>query len=84
MVKKILFNESKQATGVLLDKGTTLFARNEVILSAGAFQSPQILMVSGIGPAEIRTSNFHTLKPFFIWELSESGASKKPRHLGMS
>lgn len=51
--KHILFDSDKTATGVEVDFGglpLTLFARNEVIVSGGAFQSPQILMVSGIGP----------------------------------
>lgn len=54
MAKKILFDNNKKATGVLLDtEGTkyTLTARKEVILSAGVFGSPQLLLVSGIGPA---------------------------------
>lgn len=44
-----------RATGVEVAQGRTrrsLQARHEVILSAGAFQSPQLLMLSGIGPAD--------------------------------
>jgi choline dehydrogenase len=54
MAKKILFDANKKATGVLVDTeglGYTLSARKEVILSAGVMNSPQLLMVSGVGPA---------------------------------
>ncbi|MFP5307587.1 MAG: GMC family oxidoreductase, partial [Gammaproteobacteria bacterium] len=52
-VTKVLL-EGRRAVGVQLHrKGRwqTALARREVILSAGAFQSPQLLMLSGIGPA---------------------------------
>lgn len=53
--KKIIFDADKRATGVQVDtegKVYTLSANKEVVLSAGAFQSPQLLMVSGVGPKE--------------------------------
>ncbi|KIK67014.1 hypothetical protein GYMLUDRAFT_37045 [Collybiopsis luxurians FD-317 M1] len=54
MAKKILFDDQKKAVGVEVNvNGSspfTLKANKEVIVSAGVFQSPQMLMVSGIGP----------------------------------
>ncbi|HZV17251.1 MAG TPA: GMC family oxidoreductase N-terminal domain-containing protein [Sphingobium sp.] len=43
--------EGKRATGVTLTDGRVITARAEVVLCAGAVQSPQVLMASGIGPA---------------------------------
>ncbi len=52
--KQVLL-QNDRATGVEFLTGKnqlqTATARREVILSAGAFQSPQLLMLSGIGPA---------------------------------
>ena len=53
LVDKIIL-EGKKAVGVQYTKGlntTQVFAKKEVILSAGTFQSPQLLMLSGIGEA---------------------------------
>lgn len=59
-VTKVIFDQvtSKRATGVefIIENGTkkklTAKARKEVILSAGAINSPQLLLLSGIGRAE--------------------------------
>ncbi|KAG8283993.1 hypothetical protein J6590_003686 [Homalodisca vitripennis] len=56
MVTKVLIDEkTKTATGVeilLRGKKYRVTARKEVILSAGAVNSPQLLMLSGIGPKD--------------------------------
>lgn len=54
MVTRILF-EGKRAVGVeFIQHGQkkTLHARCEVLLAAGALQSPQLLMLSGVGDAQ--------------------------------
>ncbi|KAK4246248.1 GMC oxidoreductase [Corynascus novoguineensis] len=56
LVTRILFDASKTASGVEFDYGGLLLkmaCRKEVIVSAGAFRSPQLLMLSGIGPRAI-------------------------------
>ncbi|RDH28695.1 aryl-alcohol dehydrogenase [Aspergillus welwitschiae] len=58
LVEKILFDESKppRAIGVQYSHdgvSKTFQARKEVILAAGAFQSPKILQLSGVGGAEL-------------------------------
>lgn len=60
-VEKVLFDGSKptKATGVQYSQGGLIkiaTARKEVVLSAGAINSPQILELSGIGDAELLKS----------------------------
>lgn len=56
LVTKIIFNNDKTATGVMLtdkNKNTlTINSNKEVIVSAGGINSPQLLLLSGVGPKE--------------------------------
>jgi choline dehydrogenase len=58
LTERILIDSNKTAAGVSVHSGPSqdppfiLSARKEVIVSAGAFQSPQLLVVSDIGPVE--------------------------------
>lgn len=64
LATKILFDNNKTAIGVAVKSGRlnyVLSARKEVILSAGAFQSPQLLLVSGIGAAATLAAHNITL-----------------------
>ena len=60
MAQQILFDSNQKATGVLVEAAGvapfTLSATKEIVISAGAFHSPQMLMVSGIGPSDTLNS----------------------------
>ncbi|KAI0009455.1 hypothetical protein F4779DRAFT_582328 [Xylariaceae sp. FL0662B] len=56
LAERIIFDGNKVAKGIQASTGDrtyTLNARREVIVSAGTFQSPQLLQVSGVGPAHV-------------------------------
>ncbi|CAH2106574.1 unnamed protein product [Euphydryas editha] len=54
-VTKVLINDDNQAYGIkadILGEKKTFYANKEIIISAGTINTPQLLMLSGIGPKE--------------------------------
>ena len=59
LATRILF-EGRRAVGIEYRQGTatrTAYAGGEVILAGGAFNSPQLLQLSGVGPADLLRSH---------------------------
>lgn len=63
-VEKLVFADrtdgQTQCAGAVVNKAgesITVYANNEVVLSAGAIGSPQILQLSGVGPAKLLESH---------------------------
>ncbi|GLU34224.1 GMC family oxidoreductase N-terminal domain-containing protein [Trinickia caryophylli] len=74
LVRRVLFDQARRATGVEVVRAgrvEVLRARAEVVLAAGAFGSPQLLMCSGIGPER----NLRALGIPVIGDAPEVGAN---------
>ena len=63
VVQKVLTSNASgklTATGIQLTNGTEIHCSHSVILSCGAYRTPQLLMLSGIGPSSLLSS--HSIK----------------------
>lgn len=56
-VARVLLDDDKRATGVELVNGRQLRVNKEVVVSCGTQRTPQLLMLSGIGPEDELTKH---------------------------
>lgn len=59
-VNRVLFDSNKKAIGVEFERDNVLYnatARKEVIICGGTYESPVLLMRSGIGPRDVLVQN---------------------------
>ncbi|XP_022836552.1 glucose dehydrogenase [FAD, quinone]-like, partial [Spodoptera litura] len=73
LATKILFDDNKKAVGVEVltedGKKMNLNAKKEVIVSAGTFNSPKLLMLSGVGPEEhLKSKNIEVVSNLPVGE----------------
>lgn len=71
LVRRIMFNDGNVATSVETTGNLTFTARREIIVSAGAINSPQQLLLSGLGPAD--ELNRHSIEA--VHDLPQVGQS---------
>lgn len=50
MVERVIINEEKTAKGIELVDGRIYIANQEVLVCCGSIKTPQLLMLSGVGP----------------------------------
>jgi choline dehydrogenase-like flavoprotein len=81
LVKRVIVEQNdgrRVATAVELASGEVLTSRKEIIISAGAYRTPQVLLLSGIGsPAELKK---HAIEQ--VVDLAEVGKNLHD-HLGI-
>uniref|UniRef100_A0A2A4JWF9 Glucose-methanol-choline oxidoreductase N-terminal domain-containing protein n=1 Tax=Heliothis virescens TaxID=7102 RepID=A0A2A4JWF9_HELVI len=73
LATKIIFNDNRRAIGVEVltedGKKLTLKAKKEVIVSAGTFNTPKLLMLSGVGPKEhLKSKNIEVVSNLPVGE----------------
>lgn len=87
--KVIIDPKSKRATGVeyRTDKSSTkkVFAKKEVILSAGSIDSPKLLMLSGVGPKDnLKESRIEVIQELPVGKNLQNHFSITPVSISMA